>query len=245
MKKKSIKLGNSKFKVIDLTEPLKENVEVFPGDPRPRKHVYFNYKKDGCQYNVYSIGDHHFHPHGDAPCHQDPRSKEKGFECWGMDYAFNKACLIDLSGSKMAIKREGIRYLPKITAKDILWHSAEIKKCSALLIRTGYDRWLEANKKHDPRHIPYIEKDAARLLGKYRSLKVIGVDSLTVDKVGDNYVHLQLRDILIVECLVNLHGIPQKHRKPFLLQTSPISIVGATGGPVLAYAFIKATKVGK
>jgi kynurenine formamidase len=45
---------------------------------------------------------------------------------------------------------------------------------------------------------------------------------------------------LIVESMVNLHSIPKDKSSSFDLQTSPVRIVGATGGPITAYAFIEA-----
>ena len=233
-----IRLGNAKFKIINLTEPLRENVEVFPGDPKPKKSVFCSFEKENCQYNIYSVGDHNYHPHGDAPNHQNPQYLDQGFEFWNLDFVFNKACVIDLSKSGDSSKFDGITYLKKITEKHILPYIGQIEKNSALILRTGYDKWLESNKKHVPDNIPYLDKSAVLIISKFKKLKVIGTDSLTIDKIGKNYAHRKFKDKLIVECLVNLYSIPPKNRYSFYLQTSPIAIVGATGGPILAYAYI-------
>jgi len=237
-KQKIIKIGDAKFIIINLTEPLKENTEVFPGDPKLKKKVFCSFAKGKCQHNIYLISDHIFHPHGDAPNHQNPQYKNRGFEFWNLDFVFNKACLIDLSGSKDSIDIDGIMYLKKITAGHILPYIDRIKKNTAVIIRTGYDKWLELNKKHIPDNIPYLEEGAVNLILKFKKLKVIGIDSLTVDKIGKNYAHKKLKDKLIVESLVNLYSIPQENIDSFYLQTSPIAIVGATGGPILSYAYI-------
>lgn len=241
-KQKIIRLGNAKFKIINLTEPLREDVEVFPGDPKPKKRVFCSFGEGNCQHNIYSVGDHNYHPHGDAPNHQNPQYKDRGFEFWNLDFVFNKACLIDLSESRDFGKLDGITYLKKITGKHILPYIDQIGKNSALILRTGYDKWLESNKKHISSSIPYIDKSAIDIVSKFKKLKVIGIDSLTIDEIGKNYAHRKLKDKLIVECLVNLYSIPKKYRSNFYLQTSPIAIVGATGGPVLAYAYISLTK---
>lgn len=233
-----IRLGNAKFKIINLTEPLRENVEVFPGDPKPKKSVFCSFEKENYRHNIYLVGDHSYHPHGDAPNHQNPQYKDRGFEFWNLDFVFNKACVIDLSESIDSIKLDGITYLKKITGKHILPYIDQIGKNSALILRTGYDKWLESNKKHIPSNIPYIDESAIDIISKFKKLKVIGTDSLTIDEIGKNYAHRKLKDKLIVECLVNLYSIPQKYRYSFYLQTSPIAIVGATGGPILAYAYI-------
>lgn len=237
-KERIIELGNIKFKLIDLTETLRENVEVYPGDPKPEKKIFCSFENENNQHYIYSIGDHNFHPHGDAPNHQNPEYKERGFEFWNLDFVFNKACLIDLSESRDSVIIDGITYLKKVTAKHIQPHIDQIRKKSALILRTGYEKWLEANKKHISNNIPYISKDAINLIADLENLKVIGIDSLTIDKVGENYAHRRLKDKMIVECLVNLESIPKKYRDYFDLQTSPIAIEGATGGPILAYAYI-------
>jgi len=108
----------------------------------------------------------------------------------------------------------------------------------AVLIRTGYDKWLEANKPHIPESLPYLNKEAAEFLASFKNIKVIGIDSLTIDPVGSHNSHQTLKSLLIVESLVHLCEIPKEARNNFDLQTSPVRIVGATGGPIAAYAFI-------
>ena len=237
-KQKTIRLGNTKFKMINLTEPLREDVEVFPGDPKPQKKVFCTFVKEKCQHNIYSVSDHNFHPHGDAPNHHNPQYKDRGFEFWNLDFVFNQACLIDLAESRDSVKLGGIKFLKKITGEHILPYMDQIRKNSALILRTGYDKLLESNKKHFPGNIPYIDESAVDVISKFKKLKVIGIDSLTIDEIGKNYAHRKLKDKLIVESLVNLYSIPKRYRYSFYLQTSPIAIVGATGGPILAYAYI-------
>lgn len=238
--KKEIKLGNTKYLVIDLTEPLKEGTEVYPGDPKLEKEVFSDIHKTGCQHHIYKLSDHHFHPHGDALNHQNMDS-DKGFESFGLEYCFNSACLIDLSDSQEAREFEGIKYLVEVKKKHLEPFAKLFSQKEAVLIRTGYDRWLEANKPHIPKNIPYLIKDAAEFLASFNNIKVIGIDSLTVDACREKPIHVAhqtLKNKLIVESMVHLYEIPQEARENFDLQTSPVRIVGATGGPVIAYAFI-------
>lgn len=240
--KTKIRLGSAEFLAIDLTEPLTENTEVYPGDPRLKKEVFSDIIKTGFQHHVYSIGDHNFHPHGDAPSHQNRESQNKGFESFGIDFCFNSSCLIDLSNSKEARKFGKIKYLVEVRKEHLLPFSKIIAKKGAVVIRTGYDRWLEANKPHEPQNIPYLSKSTADFLGKFKKLKVIGTDSLTIDPCSSkpiHYAHQSFKDKLIVECMVHLHEIPFKARNNFYLQTSPVRIAGATGGPIVAYAFVE------
>lgn len=188
------------------------------------------------------MGDHIFHPHGDAPGHHNPDYEDRGFEYWDLNYVFNKACLIDLSKSKDSAEIDGIRIHTKISDFHISPYNEQIKNCRAVIFRTGYDKWLEANRKHIPGLIPYFDNSAVEILSKFKNLRVIGTDSLTVDQIENNYAHRKFKNKFIIECLVNLYRIPQKHKNNFHLQTSPIAIVGASGGPVLAYAYIPIKK---
>lgn len=241
-RQKVVSLGGTKFLVVSLAEPLREDTEVYPGDPKPAKEIFSDINKTGCNHYIYKIGDHNFHPHGDAPNHQNFDLQGKGFESFGIGYFFNSACLIDLSNSHGAEEFGGIKYLVKVKEEHLKPYSKMLSEKKAVIIRTGYDRWLEANKKHNLDKIPYLTKEAGDFIADFNNIKVIGTDSLTVDAVGEHYVHKKFKGRLIVESLVNLHSIPEESRANFDLQTSTIAITGATGGPVAAFAFIKLDK---
>jgi kynurenine formamidase len=235
----TIIIGETKYLVVDLTQPLKLDVEVFPGDPKPQKEIFSEIEKTGYQHHVYKIGDHNFQPHGDAPKHQNPDLKNKGFEFFGIDYCFNRACLIDLSNSNYAQEINGIKYLIEVKKEHLEPFAERISQIGAVLIRTGYDKWLEENKPHVPENLPFLSKDASELIASFSNVKVVGIDSLTIDPAGSHFSHKLLKDKLIVESLVHLHKIPFEKRLDFDLQTSPVRIAGATGGPIVSYSFIK------
>jgi len=236
-KQKIVALGGSKYLVISFNQPLTENTEVYPGDPKPKKETFTDIKETGFHHYVWKISDHHFHPHGDAPNHQNLEGES--FERFDLDYFFNSACLIDLSDHPDAEERNGVKYIIEIRVEHLTPFSETISKKSAIIIRTGYDQWLELNKKHSPDKIPYLTKEAGEFLAKFPNIKVFGIDSLTVDKMGEHTVHKLFKDKLIVESLVNLYSVPKENRTNFDLQTSTIAIAGATGGPVSAFAFVK------
>jgi kynurenine formamidase len=98
---------------------------------------------------------------------------------------------------------------------------------------------LENNFPHKPELLPYLTGEAAEFLASFKNLKVVGTDSLTVDPDGSHKAHQFLKEKLIVESMVHLHKIPEKNRSRFDLQTSPVKIIGATGGPVIATAFVE------
>ncbi len=236
---KEIQLGGHTFLVVDLTNPLRLDQEVYPGDPKPSRKVFTDIHETGWHHYIHEIGDHHFQPHGDAPNHQNPELIDKGFEIFGLDYCFNSALMIDLSHSAEAEEVNGIRFQVKIRLQDLMSYDRQLNEKGAVIFRTGYDRWLEANFPHQPELLPYFEPEAAEYLANKRNIEVVGTDSLTVDPDGSHTAHKLLKEKLIVESMVNLHAIPEEKRQNFDLQTSPLRIVGATGGPIIAYAFLK------
>ena len=236
---KVVNLGGAQFKIVKLYEPMLENVAVYPGDPVLKKEVIKDIKQDGCNLFRYSVCNHAFHPHADAPKHQNIDMAEIGIESFGMDSFFNSAFMIDLSSSKRAITVNGVRYLRQILMEDLESYKDLFAEKSSVIIRTGYDKYIESNQKHIADKIPSISLDAAKFMASCNNLNVIAVDSLTVDDVDSNEIHKLLKDKLIVESMVHSYNIPDRNRKEFDLQTSTVSIIGATGGPVTAFAYIR------
>lgn len=239
MNKKEINLGSHKYLIVSLNEPLTEETELYPGDPKLEKEVFSDIAKTGYQHHIYKIGDHNFHHHGDAPKHQNPEMQDKGFEIFGLDFSFNSACLLDLSEISEAEETDGIKYLVEVKKEYLEPFAKLFSQKGAVLIRTGYDKWLEANKPHNSEKIPYLTKKAAEFITSFDGIKVIGTDSLTIDPVGFHDAHKIFKKTLIVESLTHLYEIPLEARENFDLQTTPVKITGATGGPVVAYAFIE------
>lgn len=240
-----VRLKGTGFLVVNLSHPMMLSTEVYPGDPKITRRVFSEIDETGYHHLVHEVGDHNFHPHADAPSHQNPELKDKGIEYWGMEHFFNNAMMIDLAPEdSLPVKEldcmktsDGMSYRLKVKRENLTAYEDRLSKVGAVIIRTGYDKWLEANKPHNPNGIPYLTKDAAEYLVTFPNLRVIGTDSLTIDPVGVHDAHRILtKDKFIVECLVNLHKIPLESRSNFELITSPIVIKGSTGAPVVAYA---------
>ncbi len=235
----TIKLGGTNYKVIDLTKPLTLDQEVYPGDSKPKRKVFSDIRETGWHHYIHELGDHHFQPHADAPNHQNPDRMDQGIEIFDVSSVFNPAFLIDLSRSPEAKEINGITFLTEITKEHLLPHESLLHKKGAVLLRTGYDKWLENNYPHTPELLPYLTGEAAEYMASFKNLKVVGTDSLTVDPDRSHTAHQVLKEKMIVESMVHLDAIPEKNRNSFDLQTSPLRITGATGGPVAAYAFVK------
>jgi len=239
-KSSEIQIEGKRFLVINLTQPLKLDTEVFPGDPKPARKIFSKINETGYEHYTHEIGDHSFQPHADAPKHQNSELQDSGIEVFNnFNNIFNKACLIDLS--EFSKEEHGdANHLIKIKKEHLIPFSENLKKVSAVIIRTGYDRILEENKEHTLDKLPSLNREAAEFLASFENLRVIGIDSLTIDPVGIHEAHnLLTKDKLVIESFVNLSEIPKENRNNFTLQTSPIMIVGSTGSPVVAYVYIK------
>jgi kynurenine formamidase len=226
------------FVLIDLSQPLKLNVEVYPGDPKPQRTVFSEIKKTGWEHYIHQTGDHNFQPHADGPNHQNPEMSGRGVESWGKDYVFNQAGMIDLSDAEEAKMFGGISYLARVTKKHLQIYELMLQRLKAVIIRTGYDKLIEINRPHVPENLPYLEKEAADYINSFDNIRVVGIDSITVDPPGTHTAHQILKNKMIVESLVHLGDIPADKRNDFYLQTNLIKIEGATGGPVAATAWI-------
>ena len=213
-----VNIEGKELTVISLNNTLSNETEVFPGDPKPKTKI-FSTIDSGYEHHIQTFSDHNFQPHGDAPKHQTKGGIS--FDQIPLEFEFNKALMITIN--EIIITKEHIQpYLEKLN------------KVTAVILNTGYHKHLEQNLPHIPDKIPYLTKQAADLLNK-NNLKVIATDSLTVDSLNDHYAHQLFKDKLIVESLINLNKLLEE----FTLQTSLLRIKDATGGPILAYAYIE------
>ncbi len=238
-KSKIITLGGSKFLVVDLTKTFTLDIEVYPGDPKPVRKIFTDIEKDCCHHYIHEFADHHFQPHADAPNHQNIELQHLGIETFGLDYVFNSAFMIDLSGKKEAAEINGIKIFKEIKKEHLTPFNDQFSTKGAVVIRTGYDIWLENNLPHKLELIPYLTAEAAEYIASFENIKVVALDSISVDHPDTNVSHKILKEKMIVESMVNLYGIPENARLDFDLETAPLKIKGATGSPVSAFAFIK------
>lgn len=238
----SLTIGRQRLRVVDLTQPVSTETEVFPGDPLIERRVFSAIGDTGFEHYVHSLGDHAFVPHCDAPSHQNPDAHGQGVEVFGLADEYNECTLVDLADHRDAVVVDGVRMLRAIHRAHLQPHAAALGDVSALVVRTGAERWRLENRPFRPEAIPYFTADAGEWLAAMDHLRVVGVDSCTVDEVRPgapvHTVHRLLKNKLIVESLVHLDEIPAAHRRRFLLQTALLKIVGATGGPVVARAYL-------
>lgn len=228
----------------NLSMTLEKGMPVYPGDPELDFEQHLDISKCGFGYNIIHFPEH-CGTHVDAPNHQnldDPR----GVEAWDHPkFKSNFMYFIDLSNAPEAQEFGGIKYLLKVTDEHLKPHIDKMKGRGAILIRTGYDKFLEARKKHVEGEIPYLTKEAAGLLAKLDNINVIGIDSLTIDETGkkdsngksipvQDAHHALTKKKMVIESLVNLHRLNKS--RLYKLISEPVIIKGATGAPVTILA---------
>jgi len=224
------------MEVIDLTHTIHDDIQVYPGDPRPSISRGLTHEKDYCHVDLLRLGSH-TGTHIDAPYHflkGGQRIDEIPVQRFVGD-----GVLIDVSAKS---DRDLIQ------PGDVEPYEDEIAQGDFVIFRTGRDKYFGTPKYY--LH-PYLSAEGAGLLVKMGVL-LVGVDALNVDPTyygsmdsdpsakdlpdegGYGYpVHdiLLGNDILIVENLCNLDMIKQvKGVYSFL----PLKLKDSDGSPIRA-----------
>jgi kynurenine formamidase len=224
------------MEVIDLTHTIHDDIQIYPGDPKPLISRGLTHEKDYCHVDLLKLGSH-TGTHIDAPYHffkDGQRIDEIPVQRF-----IGNGILIDVS-------RKSERGL--IDIADFESSASEVKNGDFVIIKTGWERYFGTPKYY--RH-PYLGADGARLLVKM-GVSLVGIDALNVDptyyasKDSDSVakdlpdeasygypVHDLLlgNDILIVENLCNLDKIDAvKGIYSFL----PLKLKDSDGSPIRA-----------
>jgi kynurenine formamidase len=141
----------------------------------------------------------------------------------------------------------------QVTVDDLTaWenkHSQQLNNVIVLL-RTGFGKYWPDRVKYmgtDERgesavsklHFPGLHPDAAKWLMENRTIKLIGIDTPSIDygqsKDFRTHVTLYERNTPAMEYVANLDRLPEKG---FMVLALPMKIKGASGGPVRIVAVI-------
>lgn len=237
--KTKINLFGKKLTVISLNQDLCFDSKSYPGHPPVfHREIVSKKEKDGFENYVHQIADHSFRPHIDAPNHFcDTTDGAEVFS--STENMFHETLIIDLTTEDESEEIEGIRITKEILLKHIEPYQDKISEKSALILRTGYDKWTESMSKNEMKNIPYFSKEAATFISTFKNLKVVATDSINVDKHDENIIHNIFKEKMIVEGLVNLHKIKSSQHDKLMIMIAPLIIEGATAAPAKVYAFLK------
>jgi kynurenine formamidase len=230
-----------KATVIDMTYPLNEKNAYWPVGPYTpfRYEVIANLKKDKVFSGKYSTPEH-LGTHLDAPNHFEeglPSVDQIPFE-----QLVGPAVVINVTDK--AEKDADYTLSP---SDILLWEkdNGQIPEGAIVLLNTGWSkRWnsYEDYKNHNKdgrMHFPGFSKEAATYLVTKKSIRGIGIDTLSGDCgiSTDFQVHhtINAAGKFIVENVTNLDKLPPKGAT---LIIAPIKIEGGSGGQCRIWAIL-------
>jgi len=194
--------------IIDLTQTISENLEVYPGDPPVEVHTVSTLE-DGFVLERVCMSSH-VGTHLDAPCHVLMGGAD--VSSIALERLILPCVYVDMSA--LSKKEDRLAKL-KGGFTDL--------KDKALLLST--------NEKLSANITP--EEVEVLITG---GVKLLGVDAMSVEHSDDLVVHRKLLSsgVLIVEGLCNLHMLNEKQE--YFLVVAPLKLEGCSGAPVRAFA---------
>lgn len=208
-------------KVVDLSLPLTNKTQVYPGDPEPDIRVATTIEKDGYNLHYVNIGSQ-TGTHVDAPYHflQEGKTIEKV----DLSYFIGEGVIVNVQGKK---ERE------EITLEDIKPVEPLLEPGVVVLFNTNWYR-----KEGTPEYLdhPFISAEACRYLLD-KGILTFGIDAINIDPTGGTEfpVHDMISEKggIIVENMANLDKVDFEHP---LVAFFPLKLVGCDGAPVRAAA---------
>ena len=153
------------MEVIDLTHTIHDDIQIYPGDPKPSISRGLIHEKDYCHVDLLKLGSH-TGTHIDAPYHflkDGQRIDEIPVQRF-----IGNGILVDVSSKS---ERE------LIDSADLKSSASEIKNGDFVILKTGWDQYFGTPKYY--LH-PYLSANGARLLVEM-GVSLVGIDALNVD----------------------------------------------------------------
>lgn len=208
------------MRVVDLSHPLDDRTQVYPGDPPVRLRAARSLERDGYRVSELHLGSHSG-THLDAPSHLVPDGAT--VDELPLHLLVGPAVVVD-------VRDLGPR-------EPVGWErlTAHARPGRTLVLHTGWDRFWGSARYEDH---PYLDGEAARELVA-AGVRAVGTDALSVDETGgaDLPAHAALLTAggVVVENLTNLQAVD--HPEP-LLSVLPLPLRGCDGSPVRAVALL-------
>ena len=232
--------------LIDLTHPFNEQTLYWPNSPTKFQHKVLSvgHTEGGWFYSSYSFcSPEHGGTHLDAPIHFDEEGRTA--DEVALEKLIAPAAVIDISGKAAANPDY------RLTVEDVtVFEKAhgKIEEGTMVLLRTGWSaRWPDAKAylgddragRTDALHFPSFGEEAARLLIEERGVRVIGVDTASIDYgQSRNFIVHQIAGAHNVSGLENLTNLESLPPKGALVMALPMKIGGGSGGPLRAVAVV-------
>lgn len=199
-------------KIHDITRLIRQDMQVYPGDPKPQFEPQATIKDDKVNVTRITLGSH-TGTHIDAPRHF--LQEGNGIEMEPLEKFIGEAVIIDTTGRN------------SISAKDL--SGKDIRRNDIVLINTGTSGSLV--------EFTYVDVSAAEWMVEH-GIKCVGIDTASVEKYGlkEAPVHkiLLACNIGIIENLINLKQFVGKR---MFLVCMPLPLQGIDGSPARAILF--------
>ena len=202
--------------IIDLTMPLRDGMDAFPGEPTARFTRFTSIDDGGIE-----MWDAHLFSqlgtHVDAPSH----FLEGGasVESLPLAHGIGAAIVVDIDSAA------------PIDAAALAPHESRIRAARRVVLRTGWDRHLGTAEYWSGS--PELTSDAAEALVAWGTV-FVGFDVPTPSHSDLHLVHriLLSAGILIAECLIGTAALADE----FTLVCLPLPLVGLDGSPARVIA---------
>jgi arylformamidase len=217
-------LPNKLPMVIDLTHLIQPGMTVYPDTVSPIFERANTIEKDGFLEHKITMSSH-TGTHIDAPSHILVQGAQ--LDDFGAGYFIGKACVIevcDLAGGEIP--------------KDVLIKNRrKLAEIDFLLFHTGWnEHWGTERYFMD---YPVLEAESAQWLTENFSLRGIGIDAISLDRVdsAEFPVHsiLLQTGMILIENLTNLDSVGEEIFRFICL---PLKTLNADGAPVRAIALV-------
>lgn len=211
------------MRIVDLSQPIRTGMQVYPGDPEVVLTTVATIAEDGYQVASLHAGSH-TGTHLDAPLH----SIAGGPAIDGID-------LGRLVGQARIVRCTGLAPHDVITWASVAPQLLDLEGHAMVLFETGWSAWFGS-----PRYLehPVLAPEVAeRLLAA--GITVVGVDTLNPDSTLRNEGRLPFHAALlgaggvIIENLTELSAVTWD--RP-VVSALPLALTGADGAPVRAVA---------
>lgn len=210
----------SNGRLVDLTHPLADGDEAYPGDPGVSYETVHRVEEGGYHVTLIKMGSH-VGTHLDAPRHIDDRGLT--VERLELAKCIGPARVVDADLSASGA----------ITRANIDLDPAALTGGDRILFRTGWAKERRGNRFFS--EFPDLDLGLARILAD-RGVVLVGLEQPSVHKTLHKEVHRTLLDkeVVLVEALANLDQLTSKE---VFLMCLPLPHVGLDGGEVRAVAW--------
>lgn len=205
--------------------------------------MFQGFTDDGYYYSAYDIsGGEHGGTHLDAPNHF-AEGKWTTDEI-PIDRLTGQAIKIDISSK--AAQNPDAQLMPSDLEAWEKKHG-KIPDDVILLVFTNWGKYWPDKKKYlgtdtddiSALHFPGIHADASRWLVKNRNIKLVGIDTASIDygqsKLFESHQILYKENIPGLENIANMDQLPVKG---FTVYAAPMFISGGSGGPCRVFALL-------